>query len=42
MVWHAREMIAAGVLDGARGIAFVEASVGSSRSNGAWTSARIA
>ena len=29
------------VLDGARGVAFVEASVESSRSNGAWTSARI-
>jgi predicted dehydrogenase len=29
------------VLDGARGVAFIEASVASSRNNGAWTSARI-
>ena len=29
------------VLDGARGIAFVEAAVASSKSNGAWTSARL-
>ena len=29
------------VLDGARGVAFVEASVASSRSDGAWTSARL-
>jgi predicted dehydrogenase len=30
-----------GVVDGARGIAFIEASVASSRSNGAWISARL-
>ncbi len=30
------------VLDGARGVAFVEASVASSRNDGAWTSARFA
>jgi predicted dehydrogenase len=30
-----------GVIDGARGIAFIEASVASSRSDGAWTSARL-
>jgi predicted dehydrogenase len=29
------------VLDGARGVAFIEASVASSQNNGAWTSARI-
>jgi predicted dehydrogenase len=29
------------VLDGARGVAFIEASVASSRDNGAWTSARF-
>jgi predicted dehydrogenase len=29
------------VLDGARGVAFIEASVASSRNNGAWTSARF-
>ena len=29
------------VLDGARGIAFIEASVASSRNDGAWTSARL-
>jgi hypothetical protein len=29
------------VLDGARGIAFVEASVASNLNNGAWTSARL-
>ncbi len=29
------------VLDGARGIAFIEAAVASSRNNGAWTSARL-
>jgi hypothetical protein len=30
------------VLDGARGIAFIEASVASSHNDGAWTSARLA
>ena len=29
------------VLDGARGVAFIEAAVKSSRSNGAWKSARF-
>jgi hypothetical protein len=29
------------VLDGARGIAFIEASVASSHNDGAWTSARF-
>ena len=29
------------VLDGARGVAFIEASVASSRNDGAWTSARF-
>jgi hypothetical protein len=29
------------VLDGARGVAFIEAAVKSSRNNGAWTSARF-
>jgi hypothetical protein len=29
------------VLDGARGVAFIEAAVRSSRNDGAWTSARV-
>jgi hypothetical protein len=29
------------VIDGARGVAFIEAAVASARNNGAWTSARL-
>jgi hypothetical protein len=29
------------VVDGARGVAFIEASVASARNNGAWTSAQL-